>query len=437
MPAAARRALRLQRPSSVLGVLLIAALGVCLLATPVRAQMPDLRQMAGQPLPSGDLATGSVSVRVVRQAISNNLSGVAVAVVSEPSAPGGAVPRGTTDQGGRAVFQGLTPGSSYRVTAVVDGEALASQPFIVPPTGGLRILLVAGLNAGSGTSAPSAVPAVPAKPGAITLGGQSRFVFELAEGSVEVFSLLDVINPTGTPVSLATPLVFELPREAVNASLLDGSTPLARVDGTRVVLNGPLPAGSTNVQFAYRMPTDAATLSVRQTLPLSAPQATVIVRKFGELSAALAGEQARREATIEGRTYIVLNTAPITANAALQVTLAGLPAHPRWPRLLALGLALLIALGGAWLAATTRQPLADESESLSADRVARFDELLEVQRSLTREPTPELEARRAALISAIAEIDLALQVSEPGQRSIVTEGADGKIDPRARTSAAQ
>ncbi len=77
------------------------------LSRPAFAQMPDLSQMSGQPLPSGDVPAGTVSVRVIRQTMSNNVTGVEVQLEAPPQTL-----KATTDANGRAVFpnvaQGLT-----------------------------------------------------------------------------------------------------------------------------------------------------------------------------------------------------------------------------------------------------------------------------------------------------------------------------------------
>ena len=102
----------------------------------------------------------------------------------------------------------------------MDGERLLSQPFTVPTSGGLRILLAAGLgSAPSGAGGETAAaPAQPAAPGSIVLGGQSRIVLELAEESLEVFCLIDVLNPAASPVTLSAPIVLEAPAGATGES---------------------------------------------------------------------------------------------------------------------------------------------------------------------------------------------------------------------------
>ena len=54
-----------------------------------------------------------------------------------------------TDDGGRATFDGLRPGTTYRAVAVVSGERLESQPFTQPASGGVRVVLVAGIGPGA------------------------------------------------------------------------------------------------------------------------------------------------------------------------------------------------------------------------------------------------------------------------------------------------
>ncbi len=54
--------------------------------------------------------------------------------------------RPTTDAQGRAEFTDLPTGGTNAIAEVtVDGEKLVSQPFAVPASGGLRVILVAGI----------------------------------------------------------------------------------------------------------------------------------------------------------------------------------------------------------------------------------------------------------------------------------------------------
>jgi hypothetical protein len=100
--------------------------------------MPSARA-AGMPLQVSDLPVGTVTVRVVRGAFVQNFRGLAVTVETSD----GRRQAQPTDAEGRATFT-LVPGAVVRASASADGERLESELFTVPPSGGLRILLVAG-----------------------------------------------------------------------------------------------------------------------------------------------------------------------------------------------------------------------------------------------------------------------------------------------------
>lgn len=250
--------------------------------------------------------------------------------------------------------------------------------------------------------------------------------------------MVEILNPAGGPVMPGAPIAFELPSGAVNASVLEGSTPLARAEGTRVIVSGPLGAGTTTLQFAYRVPTDGPVLRVRQVLPLSAPQTTVIVRKVPNLPVSLAAERGRREVALEGRSYVVMNGDAVAGGGTIDVTISGLPAHPRWPRMVALGLAAAIVLVGGWLAVRRGANTDDEPARLRVERAERFDELVSLERRLLKKATPSAEglARRRQLVDQIAELDLALEAVHPDS-PISPTGTGEPAVSGARTSAAQ
>jgi hypothetical protein len=174
------------------------ASALVLMAATASAQMPDLSQMNGRSLPAPDAPAGSASVRVMRQTLGNNVVGQAVTLTG---ADGATIGTRTTDEGGRATFEGLNPGTAYIATAVVGSERLVSQPFTQPASGGIRIVLIAGLGAPATPAAPAQAPK-PATAGSITLGTQSRMIVEQADEFVEVFVLADLVNTTDGPVSL-------------------------------------------------------------------------------------------------------------------------------------------------------------------------------------------------------------------------------------------
>ena len=72
----------------------------------------------------------------------------------------------------------------------------------------------------------------------MTLGGESRFLIELGEDNVDVYYLFDVVNAAAVPVTLPSPLVFEMPAGAQATTVLADSTPRATADGRRVTGDG-------------------------------------------------------------------------------------------------------------------------------------------------------------------------------------------------------
>src|SRR5438093_2166029 len=100
--------------------------------------MPDARAMSGIPRPVTDLPDRSISVRVIRGELSNNIPNQTVQL-----RVGDKVLTANTDQAGRAQFDKVTPGATVKASTDVGGEHLESQEFPAPPSGGIRLLLVA------------------------------------------------------------------------------------------------------------------------------------------------------------------------------------------------------------------------------------------------------------------------------------------------------
>src|SRR6478736_1507208 len=107
-----------------------------------QVEMPDPSAIAGTPLPAPELADGTVTVRVVRERMGNNIAGQDVTLTI-----GQDKRTVKTDEQGRAQFSGLKPGTSVVATTTVDGETLTSQTFPVAERGGIRVALIAGIAA--------------------------------------------------------------------------------------------------------------------------------------------------------------------------------------------------------------------------------------------------------------------------------------------------
>ncbi|MFB3855332.1 MAG: hypothetical protein ACE148_16145 [Vicinamibacterales bacterium] len=405
-------------PASVLA---LAAAAVLFAPSSLRAQMGmDARAMSGIPLETGDIASGTVIVRVVRGELSNVVAGhpVTLEVSGQPRTA-------KTDAEGRAEFAGLAPGASAKASTVLDGVAVESQPFVVPATGGVRMLLVGGAPAGeagstpppSGAAAPGgAAPsggggARPAVPGAIVLGGQSRVIVEFDDDVVEVYYLMDFVNGTGTTLTVASPFVVELPAGAQSATVLEGSSPQATVDGRRIRVGGPFAPGTTVVQAAYRMEASGRDLAIEQVFPVPVQQVAFMVQKVPGLEVSSPQATAVREMPADAgqaQAFVTGIGPSLPAGQPLSISLSGVPHQPTWPRNVALALALLVLGTGAWASVRTggAAGAAAVRRALEARRERAFEGLVALERDyragrLSRE---RYESRRAELVSQLERV---------------------------------
>jgi len=374
------------------------------------AQMPDPRQMSGIARPDPQLATGVVTVRVIRGSFDNPVVSLTVDLV------GAAAPmRATTDGAGRAEFTGVAAGTRVKAVAVVAGERLESQEFAMPSSGGIRLALVAAPPSGGATpAAPKApVDAGPVQPGTVVLGEDSRFVFEAGDDGLSVFYVLQIENAASGRVQPATPVVFELPALARGASVLEGSSPQAKVKGRRLEIAGPFAPGTTMVQVAYTAPFAAADLVIEQPLPIELKHVAVVAQKVGEMQ--LSSPQMPEQQTMpaNGNLYIAGRGGPVAAGTVLRFAFSRMPHNPTWPRNVAIALALLILAGGAWSGfrtGSTGSGRDRERRGLEERRDRLFDELTALEESQREGATDPLHyaARRRELVTALERVYAAL-----------------------------
>jgi hypothetical protein len=368
-----------------------------------QGQMPDAKQMSGVPLPVGDLANGTVTVRVVRGAMTNPIPNQPVELL------GGTSPAtANTNDAGRAEFPGLQAGLRVRAVTTVDGQRLESQEFAVPATGGVRVALVVTAGQPGGGGMPTPAPAA-ARPGSVMLGDQTRIVIETGDEGLNVFNIVQVLNSASTPVQPLQPLIFDLPAAAQGAGMLEGSTPQATLSGTRVTVAGPFAPGSTLVQFAYSIPFGSASVTIDLKLPAALDHVAVVAQKVGamRLDSPQIGEQ--REMPAEGQLFIAARGRGLKAGETLSLTLSGLPHQSAWPRNLALALAVTILGAGAW--GTFRTSHADSADAarrlrLHQTRDRLFTELTSLEEQFREQRVdPERYAvRRRELVSALERI---------------------------------
>ncbi len=378
----------------------------------VSAQMPDLRAMSGRPLPSPDLPDGTVTVRVVRGTMTNNVAGAEVELHGA-----GPVRKAVTGPEGRAQFTGLPAGATVRALVVIDGQRLESGPLGVPARGGVRTLLVA--TDPSDPSAPAGPPpagaAVPSgDPSRLSLGANSRIAVEFSDDVLQVFYLLEIVNRSGQPVNPPGGLVFELPDEAEGATVLEGSSPLASAAGDRVTLNGPVPPGVTPVQIGFRVDSYGESFTLEQLFPLPIEMVVTAGQKVGDLRVASPQLLRSQEVPLQGTLYVMGTGPALAAGTPLVLSLTGLPHHSRAPLWIALGLASVLVGVGAWLAWSPRAAALESGrerlESRRADGLAALAALEQAHRSGTIDER-EYASRRVALLRTLEAVYA--QLDEP------------------------
>ena len=372
-------------------------------------QMPDPRQMSGVPLPARELPAGTMTVRVIRGSLSNPIIGLSVEITGDTKASS------TTNESGRAEFTGLSIGAKVKAVTVVNGERLESQQIEIPAGSGVRVMLVAtDPEAMKRAEEDRRLAAAPAQRGTVVLGDQSRFVFELGDEGLNVFNIVQILNTARVPVEPPFPVRFELPAGAQNASLLEGSSPLAAIGGGRVDVTGPFPPGVTLVQFAYTMPFAGEAMSVRQVLPAQLTQLTIVAQKIGDMRLESTQVARQREMTSEGQIYILGQGPAVPAGGAVEFRFSGLPHTSSWPRNIALGLVLLILTGGAVVSmrgpASTRAAV--DRERLTAQRDRLFEELtaLEKDHRTGRVDSSFYASQREQLIASLEDVYAALDL---------------------------
>jgi hypothetical protein len=340
------------------------------------AQMPDARRMSGIAIPTSDAPAGTVSVRLVRGELTNNVTGHRVDLRI-----GMRLESKTTDENGRVLFEGLGPGSTMVAIADVDGEHLESQPFDLPEGAGVRLVLVAGAGAAAGSAAPAmgggagptAIAGMP--PGQVVFAGQSRIQIEFDDDALEVFYMLDLVNPSPAPVAPKGELTFDLPSGAQQASTLEGASSQVTIRGRRVAITGPIAPGTTPVYLAFSLAPAGPERTLVQRLPAAWSQVQVILTRSGRAQMTSPQFANTREMTgAEGQSAIFGVGGLLAADRDLSVTLTDLPSRSRVGRWASVVLAALVLLAGAYIAMSTPAASGDASRRLAL--VERRDRLM-------------------------------------------------------------
>ncbi len=252
----------------------------------------------------------------------------------------------------------------------------------------------------------------PARTGIVVLGEQSRFVIELGDGGLNVFNIFEIQNTARVPVQPAVPIVFPVPAGGVQLSVLEGSSPLAVAAGNQVNVNGPFPPGVSLVQFAYTMPYSGGSVSITQRLPAGLARLSVAAQKVGSMTMASPQLAQQRDMAAEGQTYMVGQGPPLAAGSDITISFAGLPYAPTWPRNIALALAVIVLLAGAFAAVQGRHARGAtvQRQRLEAERERLFGQLTvleEAHRAGASDPA-FYSVRRRELVVALERIYAAL-----------------------------
>ena len=379
-------------------VWLVAALVMLEGASQAQAQMPDPRQMSGIPRPVDDLPNGSVSVRVIRGSLSNNIPNQAVELQV-----GSQAKTAQTDESGRAQFDGLTPGATLKAVAVVDGERLESQEFPAPAQGGIRLLLVA-TDRSKPQTAPSAAVAGP-----VVLGNQSRIVFQPGDEAVRVDYMLHIVNGGAAPVNPPAAFVFDLPGEAVGQALMEGSAPQATVTGKRVRVDPPFQPGTTFVHLAYELPAASGSITMTQHLPATMEELAVVVRKVGDTKLSSSQLTMQQDMAVESDVFIAAAGGSIAPGQPIVLSVGNVPHHSRAPRWTALSLALGIVVVGVWISwrsEDAQEEWAAERKRLIARREKLFVDLVRLEAEHRNGKTTALKygQRREEIVAQLEQI---------------------------------
>ena len=383
-----------------------AVLAIVLAFAPALAaqEMPDPSQIHGKAIPAPELANATVTVRVVRESIGNNVAQQIVKITQ------GSVSRtATTDDQGRAEFKELPAGSNWRAEATVDGETLVSDPFTVPDAGGLRVILVAGIARAAERKNQEAAKALEEPPvkGTVVLGGDTRLLMQFRDDSLQVFYVLEIVNSARTRVDIGGPIIIDLPRSAAGAGTLEGSSPSATVTGNRVTIVGPFAPGTTPVQVAYQLRYDSPDLRFEQVWPVAVQQVTAGVQKVGALAISSPQfQQTRSLSTDDGVVFLICSGTGLPAGGKLTIDLSNLPIHSRTPRYVALTLAGAVVALGVWLSVSARRLRAPDRQTLSARRDSLLRELedLERRRRAGSIGTDRYTSRRMRLVADLEQI---------------------------------
>jgi hypothetical protein len=356
----------------------------------------------------------------------------------------------TTDASGRVTLSERRFGSgiSYRVVAEHDGATFTTEPFGLKDKGGIRVTLHAYDAVGRLSEALVVMEAL--------------VLLDIREDSIAVQHRLSVSNLRGE-AWLATDSGVRLPLpEGARAfgRNVDAGSPedvwdirIIERDGA-LELTGTFPPGQTDMLYHYQVPLEGGSEQRLQLpLPPRVVRTTVVVGAGPKMSLEVKGfPEARVGNWMNGMRVLQTARDALTgspqefladlAPQVLDVKLGGIPT-PGPARLIAVALAAVALLGGAFAfhhLRTQRGPRTEEIAELREAHAALLEEVARLERArIEGEIGPQTYGRvREALVDAIARLETRIALLEPKKpekKARRAEPSDGvaKAPARPRT----
>jgi len=187
---------------------------------------------------------------------------------------------------------------------------------------------------------------------------------------------------------------------------MDGSSPLATVQGRRVRIAGPFPPGTTSVQLGYRFPYSGAEASIVQKWPAALEALFVAAEKVGNLQIASPQFERTQESQAGGAPFLMATGGRVNAGDALTINLSGLPYHNRMLRNVGVGAGLAILAVGLWTGTRSRSPQMTQTRQLLQRKEKLFGELVQLEEQLGagRIDQAKYAARRQGLMTQLERV---------------------------------
>ena len=233
---------------------------------------------------------------------------------------------------------------------------------------------------------------------------------------MSVFYILEIMNTARAPVNPTAPFLFDVPKAAVNTTILQGSSPLATSTGNHIRVGGPFPSGKTTVQIGLDLPLSDGALDFQQAFPATLESFGVIAKKAGDMKMTSPQIAQQQDTTVEGTPVIIGAGGTLSPGQVFSLSVTGLPHHSSVPRRAALTLAALIAFAGIWASTRRHDPSshANERKRLIARREKLFQDLVRLEHDQRRGRVDgrRFAARREELLASLEQVYSALDSDE-------------------------